>query len=96
MLINLELKKSTFYIGLDLLAAFDTLDHNILLSILDVSLGFRGSVLSFLKSYLSGRSQKVLIYDVLSSEQEIKTGTTRMGFRPPAFVLLFTAIRAHF
>ena len=45
-----------------------------LLSILDVSLGFRGSVLCFLKSYLSGQSQNVIIKDVLSSEQEKNTG----------------------
>ena len=63
MLLNLEQKRSTFYIGLDLSAAFDTLDHDILLSILDVSLGFRGSVLSSLKSHLISRSQRVLIKD---------------------------------
>ena len=74
MLLNLELKRNSFYIGLDLSVAFDTLDHELLLLILEVSLKFRVSVLCFTKSYLSGQSQKVLIKDVLTSEQDIKTG----------------------
>ena len=94
MLLNLELRKSFFYIGLDLLAAFDTFHHDILMSILGVSRGFRGSVPSCLKSYLSSRIQKVLIKDVLSSEQEIKTGATKITFMPITFHL-FAAIRAH-
>ena len=59
LLLNLNRTKSTFYIGFDLSAAFDTLD---LLSVLETSLGFKDKVLSFVNSYLSSsRSQKVLI-----------------------------------
>ena len=47
---NLELKKSILYIGIALSAAFDTVDHDIFLSILDVSIGLRGSLLCFLTS----------------------------------------------
>ena len=61
ILLNLELKKSTLYIGLELSAAFDTIVHDILLSVLENRLGLGHRVLSFIRSYLSGRSQKVLI-----------------------------------
>ena len=74
MLLNLDRTKSTFYIGLDLLAAFDTLDHELLLSVLETSLGFKDKVLSFLNSYLSSRSQKVLIDGEYSMQRTIKTG----------------------
>ena len=85
MLLKLMLRKSTFYIGLVLSAAFVTLDPEIFLSILEVSLGFRRFAVCFLKSYLSGRSHSVLIKDVLCSEREIKTGKSGFGFRPPTF-----------
>ena len=73
LLLNFDRTKSTFYIGLDLSAAFDTLDHELRLSILETSLGFKDKVLSFLNSYLSSRSQKVLIDGDYSMPRTIKT-----------------------
>ena len=45
---------------LDLSAAFDTVDHNILLRRLKISYGFSGQALGWLTSYLDGRRQSVL------------------------------------
>ena len=53
LLLNLDRTKRTFYIGLDLSAAFDTLDHELLPSVLETSLGFKDKVLSFLNNCLS-------------------------------------------
>ena len=81
---------SSFYFALHLSAALHTLDLDILLSILDVSLGFQSSVFCFLKSYTSGCSQRALIKDVLSSEQETRNGVQKGSvFGPLLFSCYF-------
>ena len=59
---------------LDVEKAFDSVDHNILLSKLE-NAGIRGIALDWFSSYLSGRLQKVVIGDVFSKNcKEIPLG----------------------
>jgi len=46
---------------IDLSAAFDTVDDAILLDHLDVSFGICGAALSWIQSFITGRTQVVLI-----------------------------------
>ena len=61
-------------VSLDMSAAFDTIDHSILLNRLSVEFGVSGSVLTWLKSYLTGRYQCVRVGQASSSHTLCHTG----------------------
>ena len=61
--------KITFCQLLDLSAAFYTLDHDLFLGRLTGWFGIDGVVLQWVRSYLTGRSQLVKVYGVLSTLQ---------------------------
>ena len=66
--ISVEMDNRKYSIGicLDLSKAFDTVDHNILLKKLEIY-GIRGTALKRFSSYLSCRTQFVSIGDVISN-----------------------------
>ncbi len=72
---------------LDLSAAFDTLDHQILLERLFTSFGICDTVLNWFKSYLENRKQKVKINSHYSDELSISFGVPQGSVLGP---LLFT------
>ena len=59
--------KLTLLLLLDLSAAFDTVDHDILCRRLQSSFGFDGPALNWLRSYLNGRECQIKIGDTTSS-----------------------------
>src|SRR3989442_15222189 len=61
LLVSISQHKLSALVLLDLSAAFDTIDHNILLSRLTSNFGISGSALSLISSYLSNPSQSVSI-----------------------------------
>ncbi len=66
--------KCVFLVLLDLSAAFDTVSHEILLDRLTSQFGITGDALRWLKSYLSNRSQSVLVSGKLSKSVHLKYG----------------------
>ncbi len=83
-LLSLELLMICFYhlivvgisllVLLDLSAAFDTIDHNILLTRLENFVGISGSALAWFKSYLSDRHQFVAVNDEVSYRSQVQYG----------------------
>ena len=74
ILTNKDHNESTGLVCIDLSAAFDLVDHSILLKRLFDYFGIRGTALAWFKSYLTGRSQRVLIDDVRSNKKQLRQG----------------------
>ncbi len=72
---------------LDLSAAFGTINPNILLSILENSVGISGSALAWFKSYLSVRHQFVAVNEEVSYRSQVQYGVPQGSVLGP---LLFT------
>ena len=64
----------TFLVSLDLSAAFDTIDHCTLLNRVENSFGVTGLALSWIRSYLSNRSQCVAMGTSQSNFVPLNTG----------------------
>ena len=76
---------------LDLSAAFDTIDHAILLQRVHDEFGIHGTALSWLQSYLQGRSQCVKIQRTLSPATELHFGVPHRSVLGPVLFTLYNA-----
>ena len=91
ILLNMDKQRVTLLLLLDLSAAFDTVDHNTLLRRLQNSFGIQGKVLSWLKSYLSGRSQCISVNGSLSRIFSLECGVPQGSCLGPLLFTLYTS-----
>ena len=72
---------------LDLSAAFDTIDHSILLTRMEKTFGIKGTALAWFESYLTGRTQYVKIGNSRSEDVPLQFGVPQGSVLGP---ILFT------
>jgi exonuclease III len=86
---EIDQSRGVILVILDNSAAFDTLDHNILLQNLEKDIGITDVALKWFRSYLSDRSQQVLLHHVLSDPVHLKCGVPQGSvLGPKEFVTL--------
>ena len=68
----MEKQQATIIVVTDLLAAFDTVNHDILLFVLDKRFGLKGNILNWAETYLRPRNFKVCIGDAKSKVRQLK------------------------
>ena len=74
IILNVESGSGSFLLLLDLSSNFDTIDYDLLCSVFEHHLGISGTALKLLKSFLTGRSQAVIINGVKSELKKLTCG----------------------
>ena len=85
-----DLKSKVILLLLDLSAAFDTVNHRLLLSKLKHEFGFIGSVLDWFESYLNNRSFTVTIDKSRSKRCFLRIGVPQGSILGPILFILYT------
>ena len=72
-------------------AAFDTVDHVILIQRLEMKYGFHDATLEWIKSYLCNRMQTVVINETESLSHTMSRGVPQDSVLDPMLFLLYTS-----
>ena len=85
-----ECGKVTILTAMDLSAAFDTVDHDILLNILHDHFGLTGTAMNWFDSYLRPHSFVVTVQKARSSERDLAFSVIQGSCAGPVLFLAYT------
>ena len=91
ILMSMDNKEVTLLILLDLSAAFDTIEHSILLNILQQDFRVVGTALNWFHSSLSGRKQHILVADKTSDDFNLTCGVPQGSCIGPILFTLYVS-----
>ena len=91
----MDRQEVTLLVLLDLSAAFDTIDHMILVDLPQRDLGVDDFALSWFKSYLSVRKQRVIIDQQQSRDFDLATGVPQGSCLGPILFIIYASRLFH-
>ena len=72
-------------------AAFDTIDTGMLLTVLELQYGITGAALSWIRDFLTNRSQRVRIDDTFSDAEAVQFGVPQGSILGPLLYNMYTS-----
>ena len=90
----MENQQLTAFTAIDLPAAFDTVDHDILLNVLTTKFNVTGTALKLLDSYLRPRFCKVAVNGCFSSNKELKFSVPQGSCAGPVLYTAYSSTMA--
>ena len=91
ILTSMDNQEVTFLILLDLSAAFDTINHSLLMNIVENDFGITGLAKKWLASYLGNRQQRITIKGCFSDYFLVNSGVPQGSCLGPVLFLLYAS-----
>ena len=91
ILMSMDCQHVTLLVMLDLSAAFDTVDHEILLNRLNSRVGVKGQALKWFASYLTNRSLRLSFGQALSEKFELSYGVPQGSCLGPLLYTIYAS-----